>query len=46
MTPKLSIVELRGVLQSLTQKLSYREIQKRHGVPKTTVGRIVSPFTR
>lgn len=42
MTPKLSIVELRGVLQSLTQKLSYREIQKRHGVSKTTVGRIVS----
>lgn len=41
MTPKLSILELRGVLQSLTQKLSYREIQKRYGVSKTTIGRIV-----
>ncbi len=41
MTPKLSIVELRGVLQGLNQKLSYRDIQKQNGVAKTTVGRIV-----
>ncbi len=41
---KMTIIELRGVLQALSQNKSYREIHKQHGTPKTTIGRIVSRF--
>lgn len=39
---KITIVELRSVLQGLVHNLSYRDIQRQSGVPKTSIGRIVS----
>ena len=39
---KMSITELRAILQGLNHKLSYRNIQSQSGVPKTTIGRVAA----
>lgn len=39
---KMTIVTLRGILQDLSRNASYRDIQHRYGIPKTSIGRIVA----